>query len=476
MKYIGPFFRMNTLSVDDIKGQLFHLSKEAIKTIALKSKCGITTSFRSSKKSHSTNDINTLNDFSPLLCIYKKASPTFIHSKSSSSFNEETFKKNILPIPNAMLTLCILELSNYYSNYSARTTSISSLEKPYLSLAKKQLDFFSKNLRNSEGIFVEKKNSNDTNSNKYNLIGDDNTFSFSNQAFMMVAYYLFSSYYEEESVSLEYKEFSLEILNMFLEFKESLYDVSFEEGTKILISFNILYSYYNNDNLKDLIIDLSDFLIDKFSDKDYINSEIDTSSLFAIALNDSYNNSGVLSFKDKSNEIVEKLTSFYDSELGIFTKNGDKKEIKYSAEEIVFYILTLILNDDSSQSYKSMISNLYRNLLVNSGIVSSWPEAPTLDEIERYKGLSLRSSDMLDELFFRMPNLESPVASGKAPIFYKNVVYSYKKNRFEVKKDSFDSTKNMIIFYLIIHYLKKSIISGMDFNKEIISEIPIQET
>ncbi|NLK95963.1 MAG: hypothetical protein GX275_12390 [Clostridiales bacterium] len=466
MKYIGPFFRMNTLSIEDIKGQLFHLSKEAIKTIALSSKCGITTSFRASKKSHSNNDINTLNDFSPLLCIYKKSSPTFIHSKSSCSFNEETFKKNILPMPNAMLTLCILELSNYYSNYSIKSNTISSFEKPYIALAKRQLDFFSKNLRNTEGIFVEKKNSSESNTNNYTLIEEDNSFSFSDQSFMMVAYFLFSLYYEEESVSSEYREFSIQILNMLLEFKDSLYDVSFDEGTKILMSLNILYSYYNEESLKKLIIDYSDFLIDKFNDKDYINSEIDNTSILAITLIDSYNNTGILSFKDKSDEIINKLISFYISDTGIFTKDSDKKEIKYSSEEIIFYFLAILIYDNKEQfTSKSMISSLYRNLIVNSGIVASWPDAPTLDEIERYKYLSLRSNDMLDELFFRMPNLQSPNSTGIAPVFYKNVIYSVKKKRFSTKRNSFDSSKNMMIFYVLIHYLKNDVASEMHFTE-----------
>ena len=33
LRYIGPFFRMNSLSEKEINGQLFYLSKEAVKTI-----------------------------------------------------------------------------------------------------------------------------------------------------------------------------------------------------------------------------------------------------------------------------------------------------------------------------------------------------------------------------------------------------------------------------------------------------------
>ena len=117
MRYIGPFFRMNSLSQKDIEGQLFYLSREAIKTIVLNSKCGILSSFRASKKSSHTNNINTLSNFSPLICIYKKSSPVFIHNKTSHGFDESSFKKDINPTTNALMTLTLLELSNYYSNY-----------------------------------------------------------------------------------------------------------------------------------------------------------------------------------------------------------------------------------------------------------------------------------------------------------------------------------------------------------------------
>ena len=154
LKYIGPFFRMNSLASSDIEGQLFYLSREALKTIVLNSKCGIQYSHRNSKRSSHHSDNSILDKFSPLICLYRKSSPYFIHSKNSKSFDESSFKKDILPTTNALMTMSLLELSNYYSNYR----NVDSLKDVYNILAKEQLDFYYENLRNSEGLFVEKKN------------------------------------------------------------------------------------------------------------------------------------------------------------------------------------------------------------------------------------------------------------------------------------------------------------------------------
>ena len=250
MKYIGPFFRMNSLSIEEIKGQLFYLSKEAMKIIALNSKCGITLSNRNSKKSSSKNDINILNDFSPLVCVYKKSSPTFVHNKTSRSFDESSFKKDILPSTNAFMTLSLLELNKTYSNYTCENKNISSIKDIYKNLCESQLNFYCENLRNSEGFFVEKKNVSDSNSKNFSVVDKNKKFNFSDQAFMMIAYYMYSINYSEEDISKDYKSFSLEILQMFLDFKEALYNLSFNELCKILLALNIFFDISKNEDSK----------------------------------------------------------------------------------------------------------------------------------------------------------------------------------------------------------------------------------
>jgi len=466
LRYIGPFFRMNSLSQNEISGQLFYLSKESVKTLVLNSKCGLLAQIRSSKKS-SINDISILNNFSPLLCLYRKASPMFIHSKTSHGFDESSFRKEINPSTNAFMTLSLLELSDYYSNYSDDYRNVVSLEKPYLYLAKEQLKFYSENMRNDEGLFVSKKNTSEANSKGYSLINKDDKFKFSDQAFMMNAYFLYSHFNKNDAESSEYCKFSNEILSLFIDYKDALYDLSFSENIQILLALNIYYKYSKNHAAKELIIDLGDFLINKFEEKDYYIDSLDDCSLFSICLMESYKHTNIISFKDSYKEITDKLISLYNSDKNMFMKISDKKEVKYSCLEINFYLLCLLmyseLEEDKTTELKPILSAFYRKFYVNSGFLTSWPDAPTLDEVERYKNLSLRADDMLDETYFRMPMLTSPKSSGIASVFIKNLTYSKKKDTFTASKLSFDSNKNMFSFYLIIYLLKDKIKSLMGF-------------
>lgn len=457
---------MNSLSKDDIRNQLFFLAKESVRTITLNSKCGIyLPSNKSSKKSNHNHDINILEDFFPLLCIYKRSSPTLVHSKNSKSFDESTFKKEVIPFNNALMSLSLLELSNFYEGYDRKNRSEASLKNKYIDLSKKQLDFYCANLRNSEGFFINKSNIIDSNFKNYNLIPSNKKVRFSDQAFMMVAFYLYYKSAEDDLSKDDYKNFSLEILSMFNNYKEELYELSFDESIKILFAFNVFYSYSMEDTCKELIIDLCDFLISKFNEKNYYESSIDDTSLFAICLKDSYEYTKLISFKDKSDEIILRLEDLYDEKTNIFHKSSTKKEVKYSCLEISFYMVALLLKyptDENTRSNKNMIFNLYKKSFVHSGLVLSWPEAPTLDEIERYRGLSLHSGDMLNENYFRFPDVPSPSSSGIASIFNRSVTYSVKKDTFSSSKESFDSGKNMFIFFIFIHYFKDDVIRNMD--------------
>ncbi len=466
---------MNSLSQKEISGQLFHLSKESVKTLVLNSKCGLLAQVRASKKS-SINDISILNNFSPLLCLYRKASPLFIHSKSSHGFDESSFKKEINPSTSAFMTLCLLELSEYYSHYSEGGRNVVSLEKPFKYLAKEQLHFYSENLRNNEGLFVDKKNISDGNSKGFSLVDKDGKFSFSDQAFMMDAYLLYSYYNESDKASDEYIKFSYEILDMFKDYKSALYDLSFAENTQIFLALNIFYKYSSNSDAKKLILDLGDFLITKFQEKDYYLDSIDDCALFSICLIEAYKHTEIISFKEIAKEINEKLISLYDSDKNIFIKASDKKESKYSCLEVNSYLLSLIMysiSEDKTTELKPVISGIYRKFFVNGGLLTSWPEAPTLDEVERYKKLSLRSDDMLDETYFRMPISPTPKSTGIAPIFIKSLNYSKRKDCLTTTRNSFDSSKNMFNFFLIIYLLKDMVEDFMEFSPSSDLQIPL---
>ncbi|MFU7516481.1 hypothetical protein AB4668_11590 [Clostridium sp. HCS.1] len=444
---------MNKLSYKEINGQLFYLSKEAIRTLVLESKCGLVDSTKNYKKLSSSIDITTSTNFSPLLCIYRKASPNYIHSKNYNGFDEESFKKEICPTTNALLTTSILNLSTYYSRFKDVDEKLYAYSKVYKKLSKRQLEFYSINLRNNEGVFTEKKNLSENNHKGYNLVEKNNKFKFSDQAFMMFAYNLYSILYPEDKLSLDYNNFSMEILNTLIEFKEKIYECSFEEICKILTAINMFYSNSKNNDAKILIIDLTDFLINKFDEKDYYVDSLDFTSLFAINLMLSFKHTQMITFNEKAKDIINNLLSLYDDEKDIFLKLSSKKDLKYSCFDITFYFLALFMyskEDNREMEYKNMLSQLYRKLFITSGIVTSWPDAPTLDDAERYRGLTFNSSDMLDESFFKMSTTQSPSNLGVAPIFKKNITYSKKKDSFSSSNSSFDSYKNLYIYNLII--------------------------
>lgn len=453
---------MNSLSQKEINGQLFHLSKEAVRTLVLESKCGLVSSIKPYKKLSPSIDVTTIGNFSPLLCIYKKSSPNYIHNKNSNGFDEDTFRKEICPTTNALMTLCILELIDYYDSFKEIDSKFYCLSQVYRHLSKDQLKFYSVNLRNPEGVFIDKKNLLENNYKGFNLVDKSKKFKFSDQAFMMVSYYLYSKKFPDEDIAEEYNKFSLEILEMFLDFKEKIYECSFEEICKTLLAVNLFYKYSKDSKIQTLIIDLTDFLINKFDEKDYYVDSLDFTSLFVINLVLSYKHTKMISFNEKSKEIITKLTTLYDEDKEIFLKLSGKKDIKYSCLDINFYFLSFIIFSNENNcynDYKNMISSLYRKYYIGSGLVPSWPDAPTLDDCERYRGLTLNSTDMLDESYFRMPNFSSPNSSGVAPIFNKTITYSRKKNSFDINSSSFDSYRNMFSFYLFILLFKDNFIS-----------------
>lgn len=478
MRYIGPFFRMNSLSEKEINGQLFYLSKEAVKTIVLNSKCGLVSQIKKYNKLSSSIDITTNSNFSPLLCVYRKASPTFIHSKNSNGFDEETFKKEINPSTNALMSLCLLELLDYYRGFENIDKSIYSINEIYKNLAKDQLDFYSTHLRNREGVFVDKKNILENNAKNFNLVDKDKKFKFSDQAFMMIAYYLYSIKNPSDESSDLYKEFSEQILKMFCDFKDQIYDCSLDEVCKVLLSLNVLYSYnynYNNDELKDLIIDLADYAMCKFDEKDYYIDSLDTASLCSIVLTLSYKHTNIITFSEKTTEIINRLYTLYDEDKGAFYKLSSKKEIKYSCFDITFYILAFIIYQNTisnSNEYRMMISTIYKKFIINSGLITSWPEAPTLDDYERYRGFSLNSNDMVDESYFRMPNIPTPDSTGTAPIFNKYITYNKRKDSFSISKNTFDSYRNFLNFFLLIHLFKNEYMDELGLLENNILSIP----
>lgn len=55
------------------------------------------------------------------------------------------------------MTLCLLELLDYYRSFENIDSNNYDLYTVYNTLAKEQLKFYSSNLRNGEGVFIDKK-------------------------------------------------------------------------------------------------------------------------------------------------------------------------------------------------------------------------------------------------------------------------------------------------------------------------------
>ncbi|MBV7274363.1 hypothetical protein JMF89_06045 [Clostridiaceae bacterium UIB06] len=459
MKYIGPFLRINKLKKENVEHQLFYLAKESLKQIVLYSKCGIHTSLKDLKTKNIPNfDINTFKDVSPLLCVYKKASTKLINIDNNLCWDEDKFKREINIDSNSLMTLCLLELHDYYSRFRNIDTNKYNLAKLYLLLCKKQLEFYASYFRNDEGVFVDKKDLSDSFTGELTFEEKNKKFKFSSQALFMAAYYKCSCLCKNDDKE-NYKNFSLDILNMFLEFKEELYLLDSEELTELCLGLNIFYKYSQNQDCKVLLLDLSELLYEKVNDEFYSPSDFqleqDCKNYINFIL--LYKNTGIIKFKDKSDIIFNNLLELYNPEKGIFIKNTESKDITFSCLEIALYVITCLMDSHiNACENKSdlIILDVFKRQLVDSGIIPSWPETPELQDVERYINYTLKSEDLIDEQDFRMPSIPTPENCELAAIFYKNITYNKKKETFKVSKTSFDTNKNMMIFFLVIHLLK----------------------
>lgn len=445
---MGPFLRINSLNSKIIKNQLFHFAKESLRQIVLHSKCGICTSTKELKIKNIPNiDINIFKENSPLLCIYKKANPKVEGEKNRISWDEGSFKKEITVSSNAFMTLCILDLIDHYKKFQSIDRSLYALTYVYGNLAKLQLDFYSSYMRSEEGVFVDKINVSEDSTRDIKFEVKKNKFKFSDQALMMAAYYKFSTLSDNKD-SEAYRVFSQDILNMFLTYREELYELSLEENIKLCFALNLFYKYSNMEEAKALLLDLMDYMVARLESEENLKIEYQSLILINIYLFNKY--TGMMMFSKKGDKINEYLLSLYSPEQGIFLKNSDKKEIDFSSSEIFFYLLSTLYYNEGNEELNSL-GDIYKRQVIHSGIVSSWPDAPNLDNPERYDNYTLKSEDLIDELQFRLPSIATPESTNVSPVIYKSIKYSLKKQVFDQSKNSFYSEKNLNILYMILH-------------------------
>lgn len=462
LKYIGPFLRINKTNPYNIRHQLFYFSKESLKEIVLHSKCGVFTSIKElNTKNISNFDITTFKDVSPLLCVYRKANPILINMDNKLCWNEDKFKKEINIDSNAFMTLCLLELSDYYTYFYNIDKSKYNLKTLYNIICKNQLEFYALNFRNLQGTFTDKKCENTSSLNDLKFVEKNKKFKFSSQSLLMAAYYKCSLLLENEEKD-EFRNFSFDILNMLIDSKDELYSLSFDELTKLCFGLNIFYNYSKDNKCKDLILDISELLFEKYyketSQSSILkNIDIENDALNYINYTSIYRNTNIIKSKDNAKFISERLLKLYDAEKGLFIKNTSKKNIEFTSLEIMLYLMVFMLDislyrDENKNDL--IVLDIFKRQLIESGIILSWPETPNLNDVERYRKFSLKSEDLIEEQNFRPSSIPSPESCEVAPVFAKYVTYNRKKENFKSIKISFDTYKNMFIFFLVIHFLK----------------------
>ncbi len=460
MKYIGPFLRVNLLNIDNIQSQLFHLSKEALRHITFHSSCGIVSKNLELKNRILPNDDTINSSISPLLCVYRKADGKLIKDGDKFIWNHRKFKREINICANGYMNLCLLYLSDYYSKFLDIDDAKYSLKRTYVDLTKEQLEFFALYCRSQQGVFVDKYDSSDPLQKEYVLTDKDLDFKFSTQALLMACYYKYSTLANNESE--HFKNFALEILNMFKQYKHEIYNTSHDELVKICFAFNILYDCSKSEEVSeevmDLLLDFSELMIEniKHMPASIIRDNISISCLCYLNNIILYKHTNLTKFKDASIDIFNLLENLYDDTLGVFIKYSSDKEHKFSSDEIVLYlsmflIHNTILDDEEKQLHSVKVQNLYKNQVVNSGLILRWPEPPDIDDAERYRNFSCKSDDFLNDDYFNISSSTSSNSYEFAPILVKNITLNRKKESYKHYKHSFDSYKNMLSFFILIY-------------------------
>lgn len=457
LKYIGPFLRMNALTSEHVEKQLFFLSKEAVKYLVLNSRCGIAVPQSELKSRHLPNiDNSIINSISPLLCIYKKANPKLINIGGYLCFDEDSLKKEINIEGNGLMTLSLLELVDYYRKLKDIDSKKYSLSNLYLVLARKQLEFYAANFRNIEGVFIDKKNTAHALDGDFNFEDKNKKFKYSDQALMMAAFYKYSQY-DDSKCGEDYKTFSLDILKMFIAYKDELYLCSKEELAKVCLALNMFYSYSMHPEAKLLLLDLMEYLLEDADISSKTEIDLEEDCLIFINCMLLYKNTDMLKFRDIGEQIYNKLLELYDPERGIFIKPSDKKEISYSSVEVLSYLFSILCYSnliEETTDNKLIMVDIFRRQVVDSGLILSWPPSPDLDDVERYRSFSSKSENLLEEQEFRMASIATPEAAELPPVFIKNISYNKKKESFSPGKSTFDSARNMFIFFMSIYLTK----------------------
>ncbi|MFA6941387.1 MAG: hypothetical protein WCQ54_10460 [Clostridiaceae bacterium] len=454
MNYIGPFLRINTLTEENIKNQLLHFSRESIKHIVLFSRCGVPLEGKDFPTENLPNsDISILKSFSPLLCVYKKGNSKMINKDYDYSLKEDSFNREVNIYPNVFMTLSLLNISDYYKRFKDIDEYKFFMGNLYQNLAEKQLLFYAENLRNNEGLFINKKDVSEKVLQDYKFEEKNEKFRFSHQSLMMAAYQKCASQSEDKN---DFRNFSNDILDMLISYRDEIYTLDFQDLLMLTLSLNIYYDYVKDDKVKSLLLDSCDYLKEYYKDKKVLLSDrLDYRCLLLINYWLLYKNTGLISYKDEAILLGDRLIEEYDKDKGLIKSDENKKDIDYTSDEIIlFNLFTWVyftkLKEDEP---KILLYDIYKRTIIDSPIVLSWPAAPDSDDAERYRNFSKKVEDMLGEDCFKMPLLKTPEETGLMPCFGKKISYNRKKQVYRLNKKSFYSENNLFLDYLILYIL-----------------------
>lgn len=454
MNYIGPFLKINTLTEENIKNQLLHFSRESIKHIVLFSRCGVTLEGKDFPTENLPNsDISILKSFSPLLCVYKKGNSKMINKDYDYSLNEDSFSREVNIYPNVFMTLSLLNLAEYYEKMKDADEYKFFIGNLYRNLAEKQLIFYAANLRNNEGVFVNKKDVSEKVLQEYKFEGKNEKFRYSHQSLMMAAYKKCSLLTEDKN---DFRNFSDDILDMLISYKDEIYTLDFQDLLILTLSLNIYYEYAKDEKVKPLLLDSCDYLKEYYKDKKFLFSEkLDFHCLLFINYYLLYKNTGLIPYREEAISLGDMLIEEYDRDKGLLKREANKKDIDYTSEEIVLYnifswIYFTKLKEDEP---KTLLYDIYKRTIIDSPIVLSWPAPPDTDDAERYRNFSKKAEDLLGEDSFKMPLLKTPEEIGLMPCFGKRITYDRKKQVYRLSKKSFYSEDNLFLNFLILHLL-----------------------
>lgn len=454
--HLGKFLKMNSLEYPVIEYQLFNFAKESLKQIFLNSKCGELINGKEFKDKPPSTDLLGNKNIYPLACLYKKGKPKIKSDKQLYSWNPEKTKKKVDMLSNSYMTLSILELACYYDEIIYNDKKRQDVVKFYVSSAKCQLNYYLDNFRNELGLFVNKFVVENNEGKKDKEVIFENTgtsFDFSCQSYLMSSFYKCSHLLKETSpYKVPFLNFSREMENMFVDFKDKIFKLTPRKIVELLHSFSL---YINlNQCINNQILHLSLNIIEDFFSKHSLSS---LSTYDKILLYNTLSKLKSLLNKSTFEQLDEsrKLISEYIWDLDdIFSSKGFYKNEITDAYDLISYQLYL-LNFNKELSHE-----FYNDVLIPSKIFSSFPNIPKRYESEKYFKFNHKDDFIIPDKYFKPSSYKTMDEANVTPIICKELYFSQEKNKFSKPKAKFDSSLNMRLIHLMILMLKDTIIKA----------------